>query len=169
MNQQERKYIAKRIEQEEVSAVKRIRDAELKTPDAEKAFNSAVKSLTDQQVKELVASTVNGLSARQLRGMLTVVTHGGTYNYRTGHTEPRTADVKVTLTVVAQNKALPTEVSFNEFAKARKDEQKAKDALIAKIEKRAARCRDRAMLGDGSAALAAFEKFIAELTELESA
>ena len=169
MNQQERKYCAKRIEQVEEEAIKVINERQLTTPDPSNAIQKALKNLPVADLRALIIAKVEKLSAQRLRQDVSVDIKGSHYDYTTcSHVDGKCATITMKFNVVeSSGELLPDGSSYTKFYAARTAERKAKQKLVESIKKKAARCRDRAMLGDGSAALDAFDKFLSEIAALE--
>lgn len=159
MNAQERKYIAKRISDVEAATIAELKNRPLQKPGD--ALEEAVRSLSYQQILDSILAAIPN-SRKALAGVIDV--SAGGYDYRAQSYE--TCKVSVKIQIFETDTTLPNGFNFNEANRLYKAEQKRRDALAAKISATAERCRDKAMLGDGTTALAAFDEFSKTLRAL---
>lgn len=162
MNQQERKYTAKRITEEEERIISAIDNAPRKTPNPDDVFDVAVGKLTSKELKQLAIDAINALSVNQTKKTIEArVDSFSRYVHGVGRVSADYGDAYLNIDFKAT--AGETSTVYETAKKERRAEEATRKRTIKKVKAEASKCRDKAMLGDGTAALDAFNKFVAKL------
>ena len=123
-------------------------------------MQEVVDDMTHQQIQEAVIEAVIGMRATAVAKQVRVEAASGEYDSEQGYYVEHGLQIKML------GFALPVNLfvdKHEEFVKEYDAETEQRDSAQKKVADLATRCRDRAMLGDGTQALAAFDDFVREL------
>lgn len=162
MNQAERNYVTKRIQQEEDRVVAVLRAKPKRVLEPAKRAQQVLNSLSRTKLQRLVVDAIAALGDADLRKLVMVTDSAGSWPHYAHERTVRLNDI----TVLKDHVPLPGAGSLIDFQVEHDVAEQELKLQIEDIQARGQRCRDRAMLGDGTAALAEFDKFIAELDAL---